>query len=347
MSKTKKVFGWAGDLGGCYFYRLQMPLGRLAEVEGWDVGHGTRFPNFPKVRPEDPRLGELVERIAGSYDVVIAQRTCQPAATLFFDLLSRTTTKRVYEIDDDLFSLDQKSNPEGHEFYSIPEIQRNIKHCMTEADCVTVSTPKLAEIAGAFNSNVLLCPNAVPDWLVDLERKPAPDPSRVTIGWGGSQTHLMDFAEVVDPLRQLFRRRTDIDFHSIGANYLSGKIPRDRLFLSGWCPNVEDYYRIVDFDIAIAPLRPHRFNQAKSYIKALEYAALGIPVVASDVGPYRDFVEHGVTGFLVKRPHEWNKYLAQLIEEPGTRLEMGFAARRKAADYTITKLLPNWKEALS
>jgi hypothetical protein len=65
------------------------------------------------------------------------------------------------------------------------------------------------------------------------------------------------------------------------------------------------------------------FASSKSYIKALEYAALGIPVIASDAEPYRDFVVHGVTGFLVRRDHEWLSYLRELASDDGLRQSMG------------------------
>ena len=48
---------------------------------------------------------------------------------------------------------------------------------------------------------------------------------------------------------------------------------------------------------------PH-LDQSKSAIRAIEYGALGIPVVASDVGPYRDHIVDGVTGYLIRREHE-------------------------------------------
>jgi glycosyltransferase involved in cell wall biosynthesis len=88
------------------------------------------------------------------------------------------------------------------------------------------------------------------------------------------------------------------------------------------------------------------FNQAKSAIKATECAALGIPVVASAVRPYEDFVHHGVTGLLVHRDHEWGRHLRALVNDPAMRAEMGAAAREHARQYTISRLAPAWEKAL-
>jgi glycosyltransferase involved in cell wall biosynthesis len=55
--------------------------------------------------------------------------------------------------------------------------------------------------------------------------------------------------------------------------------------------------------------------------------ALGIPVVASDVGAGHDVVDHGVTGFLASNHEEWSARLEELALSPELRARMGAAAR--------------------
>ena len=43
----------------------------------------------------------------------------------------------------------------------------------------------------------------------------------------------------------------------------------------------------LDLDLAVAPLEHNRFNEAKSNLRVLEYGALGVPAVCSDIEPYR------------------------------------------------------------
>jgi glycosyltransferase involved in cell wall biosynthesis len=135
-------------------------------------------------------------------------------------------------------------------------------------------------------------------------------------------------------------------FMTIGGNYTHG-LPIDRVRALGWIGTTRKIYKqIAKFDIGIAPLTPHVFNESKSYIKALEYAALGIPCVASKVGPYPDFIEHGVTGFLVEKPGDWNKYVGELVRDEDLRAGMGRAARYKAQDFTIQGNSWRWANAL-
>jgi glycosyltransferase involved in cell wall biosynthesis len=88
------------------------------------------------------------------------------------------------------------------------------------------------------------------------------------------------------------------------------------------------------------------FNQAKSAIKATECAALGIPVVASAVRPYEDFIQHGVTGLLVHRDHEWGQHLRALVNDPAMRTEIGAAAREHARRHTVSAIAPLWEKAV-
>jgi len=99
--------------------------------------------------------------------------------------------------------------------------------------------------------------------------------------------------------------------------------------------------------VMVAPLQAHVFNRSKSPLRVLEAAMLGIPVVASDYGPYADFVQHGTTGLLVRADHEWGKHLRALVEDAAMREEMGANARAHAAGWTIEQHADDWRKVLS
>jgi glycosyltransferase involved in cell wall biosynthesis len=140
-----------------------------------------------------------------------------------------------------------------------------------------------------------------------------------------------------------------VDFHFVGADYSlidEWKADPARSRHTRWQPDLWDFYAGVDFDIGVAPLDPAgKFNRSKSALRALEYAARGIPVVASNCEAYRGFVQHGVTGFLVKYDHEWGRYLRDLVNDEAMRTEMGAAARRLAREWTIQKRYTAWQAA--
>ena len=97
------------------------------------------------------------------------------------------------------------------------------------------------------------------------------------------------------------------------------------------------YYETMNFDIGLAPLVDNAFNISKSFLKPLEMNALGIPVLASDVGPYRGYVKDGVNGFLIRQDHEWLKRLSELASDDGLREKMSASARERAREWTIER----------
>jgi hypothetical protein len=87
------------------------------------------------------------------------------------------------------------------------------------------------------------------------------------------------------------------------------------------------------WDIGIAPLADTAFNRSKSAIKALDYAALGLAVLASDVPAYRDSLADGggadgVGGRLVANTEAaWFRTLCELIDDAALRQRLAEGAR--------------------
>ncbi|MET8826116.1 glycosyltransferase [Streptomyces sp. NPDC004610] len=324
---TLDVFAWAADNAGCGYYRAQLPMQGLA-ARGYATHHGTRLP----------------QPVRHNRDVtVIGQRVCDPNPSILWQQLAAEGRKLIYEVDDDLFNIDHRS-PKAHQYYGRPDIRDNIIRNIQVAAAVTVTTEPLANIVRQWNPNVHIIPNAIPDWLVDHTPRQRTD-GTITIGWGGSATHNMDWGHADQQIRRFLQRHPQTELHCIGNDYGALlRAPRRRF--TRWQRSVEDYYRTIDYHIGVTPLLPHVFNQSKSAIKALECAALSIPVVASAVRPYEDFVQHGVTGYLVRRDHEWAQRLRTLATEPETRAEMGAAAHEHARRFTISALAPFWEKAV-
>lgn len=298
------------------------------------------------MRPDDPRLPGIAKEIAQQDMTYIGQRTCNLSPSVFWQLLCKAGGRTVFEIDDDLFNI-HPSNQVAWKFYGNSAIRENLMDNARAAFRVTCSTEPLADKLREFNPDVRVVPNSIPDWLLTHSPEKT-DNGKVTIGWGGSPTHAVDFEECQGMLKQFLNRRDDVEFHCIGSNYIEWmKLPKDKCRFTPWVASVPDFFRTIDYDIGIAPLRPHIFNRSKSHIKVLECAALGIPVIASDVYPYSNFIEHGKTGLLVRREHEWGKYLRLLTEDPAQRAEMGANARKAAAQYSMSRLAPVWEEAIT
>jgi len=81
----------------------------------------------------------------------------------------------------------------------------------------------------------------------------------------------------------------------------------------------------ADGDIFVFPSKTDTFGNA-----VLEAMSSGLPVVVTNVLGPKDFVEHGVTGFVATNDEEFIEYHALLMEERDLRKKMGAAAREYA-----------------
>lgn len=250
----------------------------------------------------------------------------------------RRDCKLVYELDDDPFEI-EPINP-SYAVYSDPIVLDSLSHCMQVADLVTVTTPLLAERMRKHNPNVVAIENRIDEFMLSMER---PRRDKVVIGWAGGGSHGRDVALCAYGLRRALDLNPQVEAHFIGADYRW--LIKHPVRHTGWCAKTVDYYKLIDFDIGIIPLFESPFAVVKSHSKALEYAALGIPVIASDLPPYRDFVVDGVTGFLVRKEHEWLGRLRDLINDEAMRVEMGLKARKVASEWTIQKGWGEWQAA--
>ena len=85
--------------------------------------------------------------------------------------------------------------------------------------------------------------------------------------------------------------------------------------------------RLAMCDISLAPLEATLFNDAKSNIKYVEAAMLGLPSVCSPRTAFREAVTHGQDGLLADTEAQWREALTALVDSAALRRQVGAAAR--------------------
>lgn len=338
-----RIFAGHDGGSGCAWYRVILPLGELARH-----GHDAEIVSAQQWRAKGDGVGEVREpeftasRMAG-HDIITGQRLDNYAGMGVWRRARTPGSRLVYEVDDDIFSIEQVNFGAWRHFQDAGAREAVATYAQM-ADLVTVTTEPLAETMRQFNPNVAVINNHIPGWVLDL---PAPAGERPAVGWHGGVSHGEDIGLIARPLRQFLDRHPAWDAVLIGADYRP-TVKHRRCGYIPWTHVTDDpagFYSSIDFDIGLAPLRWTRFTAQKSHIKALEYAARGIPVIATDCEPYRDFVVHGVTGYLVKRDHEWLRYLTDLANDEAMRAEMGAKAKEVARGWTIEQGWKLWEDA--
>lgn len=258
-------------------------------------------------------------------DAVVIQRDF-PRHTDFYNQVehwARTEGKAVvYELDDQLLEL-PSDHPEKAYF---AEARDAMRRAIVSADAVVVSTLWLADYMRALNPNTWVLPNYLNDKLWGLSRVRKPRKTgRVVIGYmgGRTQTHLSDLALITPVLTRIldtYADRVVLRFWGVHPPELSA-LPNVE-FMHDTFPDYgafARYFSQQDVDIFVAPLRDNLFNRSKSWIKFLEYSALGVCGVYSRIAPYEGIVIHGKNGFLASGAAEWETLLKMLIEDEHLR----------------------------
>jgi len=221
----------------------------------------------------------------------------------------------VVDIDDDFEALDprhiafKRSQPK----YNRESNRVWLRKACAQADLVTVTTPALARRYGA-HGRVAILANRIPRQMLGV--LPSAERDGKTVGWAGHVgTHPRDLLATRGGVGQACREY-GARFVNIGTGE---EVPR-QLDLQGvefearGYSEFRDYpYDIATFDVGIAPLDDTKFNAAKSALKGLELAAVGVPFVASPTEDYQRIADDGIGLLADWKAKKWRQATLDLL----------------------------------
>lgn len=340
-----KVYVYPADETGCGYYRLIWPARVLIE-QGHDVTVVMPQQRNSSLRGMLDSNGELVGvKIPSDADVVVFQRITHRHLINAVKYIRKQGVAVVVDIDDDLAAI-PPANPAFlamHPKVGVSE-DHNWKNTQLACDAATmvqVSTDALLARYAAHGRGMVVR-NCVPSRYLDI-----PHTDSTVIGWGGSvHTHPDDLQTVGVGVEMVMDEAT---FRTVGPGTLVQKVLR--LSREPESTGVREMHEewpaaLANLGIGIAPLADTRFNAGKSWLKPLEYAATGVPWVASPRAEYRRLHEMGI-GLLADKPKHWATQLRKLIREPQLRADMSAQGRELAAKMTIEGNAWRWWELWS
>jgi GT2 family glycosyltransferase/glycosyltransferase involved in cell wall biosynthesis len=231
--------------------------------------------------------------------------------------------KLIYDLDDDLVWI-PPHHPEAARLGALSPV---VLRLLLAADAVWVATPALARRLSTIRPDAEVVRNRHDDRIWRLQSRTDVMPHRsVRIVYMGTATHdeELEFLEpVAESLQRLFGRRVSFDIVGVASRELAGCFQRvipDEGPASQTYQGFVDWFRHQRWDIAVSPLLDSPFNRCKSAIKLLDYAALGLPVVASQQDEYRTAFgeDHGVT-LVENTVAAWVEALSRLITDAAVR----------------------------
>lgn len=297
--KENKFVTFGADLGGCWHYRRGF-LHNHINMGG--LGDATS-------------LTKMIFEKDWYRDVtcITLQRQASAHQKQFFEYLKSIQKecgfKLIYEVDDVVFREDiPEYNAYKHSFDN-DEIRQNCIDMINMSDEVTVTCKFMRELyrkrTGKHEISVI--PNFMPYWWIghqydyksiinnfDSHKK------KPRIVYSGSGAHFDaknlnngrdDFSEI---LKFVIDNRTKYQFVFIGAfpPPLAQYVKNGEIEFHPWKSLLEypGFLSKLNPQLFLAPLEDNNFNRAKSDIKYIEAAQLGIPCLCQDMVTYENAI---------------------------------------------------------
>lgn len=335
-----KINLYPADLGGVGHNRIIWPGQHLA-AQGADVD--VILPEREEqIQAVWSPAGDLLDVVAPDCDVVVLQRPLTRVLAEGVTILQRKGLRVVVDVDDDFEAISPRNISWSHvQPHLRPEANKEwLRLACERADLVVCSTPALAARYGR-HGRVRVVRNGVPERYLSI---PRPEHEGLFVGWSGSlETHPDDLQVTGGGVARAVKA-SGATFAVIGT----GRGVKAALGLAvaplacGWRPIEEYPTAVAQLDVGIVPLELTAFNAAKSALKLLEMAALGVAVVAS---PTPENVAHQHLAMLAHSPREWEGKVKALLRDDGLRLACVASAREHIAGHTIEHRAQEWLDA--
>lgn len=318
------------DLMGCGNYRVIQPFLSMKREAMLDGAMSTGLMHVTDLERYNP-------------DAIVLQRQIGEERLEAMQRMQRFSQAfKVYELDDYLPNLPLKS---AHREAMPKDIVRSLRRGLSFVDRFVVSTQALAEALDNMHGEIVVRENRLPvNWWSGLQTQRRQS-AKPRVGWAGGASHTGDLELIADVVRDLADEVEWVFF---------GMCP-DKLR-----PYIHEYHEGVvieeypaklaslNLDLGLAPVELNLFNECKSNLRQLEYGACGIPIICTDIRPYREGQQAGLPVTLVKnRYKDWVDAIRMHINDLDATARMGDELQAKVlADWMLQgEHLIKWRDA--
>lgn len=266
------------------------------------------------------------------FDVVHVFRYHERETRRAIRALREAGTAIVWDNDDDLSSPNKLRSQQTH---------AQLVEMLQLAHVVTTTSPVLAAQYREWGAaEVQVVENYLPDYYA---AEPPPRGDGILIGWTAAGEHAYDLRHlgIRATLERVMAAHPQVRVASAG---LQLGLPPDRYAYT----EVVQYQALARyvgaFDIGIAPIADIPFNRAKSNVKVKEYAAMGVPWLASPIGPYAGLGEK--QGGRLVADDRWHAELERLVTDERARRKLAKRGVKWAGGQRLRRNMGAWEAAL-
>jgi len=364
-NKFKVFFNHMSNAGIAY-YRMISPAKYMRKIKGVEVAYSAFYPEAGQnVSWENDLMNSAdtanailaqVGSLMNEADISVWQMCHNDMSLAMFlgfrDKRLFGKKKILMEIDDDAFNVNAESYA-SLSYHSGSVNEDIVKKQIENASGLIVTTEYLKKVYEHLNPYIAVIPNGIDFEVWDNLEYQKSNRNRIRIGWAGGQAHNEDLKIMGKVIPLILSKYQNVEFMFMGhkSEYIPyGENVYHHTNTKGspvWV-GIDKYPQELanlKLDIGIAPLRDNRFNRAKSNLRFLEYGAMGIPTVASNVEPFKHTISDGL--IKVTEVEEWVDALSSLIESQVVRQLKGRVAYNDVkAKYNVEKIAETYTQVL-
>jgi glycosyltransferase involved in cell wall biosynthesis len=288
------------------------------------------------VWPPNERGDAALERLLRC-DVVHVYRRSDEQTRSTLERLVRRGVPLIFDNDDDVSSI-PKESPEYKEFGGLKAQQVHRATVKAARLAHTMTTPSEA-LADRYHRRGIPRLEVIGNYVNAKPRRRRRRHSGIVLGWIAGLEHNADARSlrISSVLRTLLEKHPDLRVECIGVDL---KLP-DRYRHDLFVPFERLPSRISGWDIAIAPLADIPFNRTRSDIKVKEYAACGVPWLASPLPPYQGLGEE--QGGRLVQDDGWLEAIDRLVGHTRERKRLARRARSWGKRQTVEAEIRQWE----
>jgi glycosyltransferase involved in cell wall biosynthesis len=286
--------------------------------------------------PEWWRVWRLATRLRESDVLLFSKLKLLPGELAF---VARLCPAWVLDVDDAIMfrKPPRHGDPPDQSRWRQRRFHRMVRRCRL----VVAASHSLASAIGDIGPRVEVLPTPVR--LASYPQATLAGGGALTLAWIGLGANLRYLADLAPVLRELARDGVVAELRVISDRL--PEMPGVPCRLVRWTEQTEGR-EIAECDAGLAPLPDDAWTRGKGAYRSIQYAAAGLPTVASPVGANCEVVVPGETGFWAATRAEWREALLQLGRDAAMRRRQGAAARERASRYDVPVIVARYAELL-
>jgi glycosyltransferase involved in cell wall biosynthesis len=263
------------------------------------------------------------------YDAVLMHRSVSSYKKgLWFEKILQFFNKNIiFDFDDAIYMHNEQ------------KVAGIIAHCKS----VICGNDYLKAFASQYNSNCYVVPTCSDtDTFIPKQKK---ETDTITIGWTGTSSNYQFFSiGLIEQIARILKKYPDVRFLFICDTKPDARFTFEYDFIK-W-KSKSEVSDIQKLDIGLMPLLESDWAKGKCGFKLIQYGAIGIPSLGSDVGVNAQIIADGINGYIIK-DDDWYEKIESLILEKELRKNMGENGRKNIeSHYGINANYPKLKKII-